>query len=807
MTTQSGVGARSAPWNDVHAPAESRVEALIAAMSLREKLAQLYGVWVGASQEGGDVAPFQHELGGDVDLDELLPYGLGQLTRAFGSAPVDAGVGAVSLARTQRRIAAANRFGLPAVAHEECLAGFTTWGATAYPVPLAWGATFNPELIGQMAGRIGVSMRAVGVHQGLAPVLDVVRDPRWGRVEETLGEDPYLVGVLASAYVSGLEHSGVIATLKHFAGYSASRAGRNLAPVSIGSREFEDVVLLPFEMVLAETGVRSVMPAYVDVDGVPATANPQLLTKLLRERWGFAGTVVSDYYSIAFLKTVHNIAASFGEAGALALSAGVDVELPTVKAYGEELVAEVQDGKLDERLVDRALRRVLTQKLELGMLDPDWSPLPSGFTEADLQDAEAARGRVQLDTAADRALARQVAEESVVVAANDKILPLTAAAAAGKRILVTGPTADNAMSMLGGYSFPAHVGVMHPGTPLGIAIPTVLDGLKAEYPEAEIEYLQAVGVDDPSMSGIPAAITAASRADYVIACLGDRAGLFGRGTSGEGSDATSMKLPGAQQKLLEALLDAGTPVIVLLLEGRPYALGSAPARADAIVMSFFPGEEGAAAIAGVLSGRVAPAGRLPVSVPVGPGGQPWTYLAAPLAQRSDTSNVDPTPVYPFGHGLSYTTFEWSGLSVDGVPQAGDAVAAGADAPLASAPTDGVFELALTVRNSGAHAGVEVVQLYLHDPVASVVRPVSRLIGFAKLRLARGASARVKFTVPADLASFIGCDGQRIVEAGELELRLAASSADVRLRARVELTGATRILDHRRHLHCGVEIES
>lgn len=790
MATRLSAGAKREPWNDVGASPESRVEALIAAMSLREKVAQLYGVWVGVSENGDNVAPFQHELGEDIDLDEILPYGLGQLTRTFGSAPVDAGVGAALLAQTQMRIAGANRFGLPAVAHEECLAGFTTWGATAYPVPLAWGATFNPDLIEQMAGRIGASMRAVGVHQGLAPVLDVVRDLRWGRVEETMGEDPYLIGTVGSAYVRGLEGAGIIATLKHFAGYSASRAGRNLAPVSIGPREFADIVLLPFEMAVAETEVRSVMPAYVDVDGVPAAANPKLLTEILRDRWGFAGTVVADYFSIAFLETLHNVAETFGEAGALALTAGVDVELPSVKAYGNELVAEVEGGRLDEQVVDRALRRVLQQKLELGMLDPDWSPLPDGFSAADLEDPAAARGRLQLDTPADRALARQVAEESVVVAANDGVLPLSTDVAAGKRILVVGPRADDAMAMLGCYSFPAHVGVLHPDVPLGITIPTMLDSLRAEYPQAEIAYLQAVSVDGPDDSNIPAAVTAAGRADYVIACLGDRAGLFGRGTSGEGCDAASMKLPGVQQELLEALLDTGTPVITVLLEGRPYALGTAPRRAAAIVMAFFPGEEGAGAIAGILSGRVQPAGRLPVSVPAGPEGQPWTYLSAPLAQYTESSSIDPTPAYAFGHGCAYTTFEWSDAAV-------------ADT---SAPTDGAFELALTVRNTGACDGVDVVQLYLHDPVASVVRPVNRLIGFAKVRLPRGASTRISFVVPADVTSFVGRDGRRIVEAGMIELRLAASSADVRFCAPVELTGATRVVDHHRRLHCLVRTE-
>ncbi len=369
-------------WSDPSLDAGSRADALIAEMTLQEKIAQLYGVWVGASDEGGEVAPHQHDMEEAVDLDELLPYGLGQLTRPFGTAPVDPAVGALSLARTQRRIARANRFGIPALAHEECLAGFATWGATAYPVPLSWGATFNPGLIREMAVAIGRDMRSVGIHQGLAPVLDVVRDARWGRVEETIGEDPYLVGTVATAYVQGLESAGIVATLKHFAGYSASRAGRNLAPVGMGARERADVILPPFEMAVREGGVRSVMHAYTDTDGIPSAADERLLTGLLRDTWGFTGTVVADYFGIAFLKTLHGVAGTFGEAAGAALAAGVDVELPTVKTFGEPLLEAVAEGRVPEALVDRAVRRVLVQKAELGLLDRDWSAAPPALAGA-----------------------------------------------------------------------------------------------------------------------------------------------------------------------------------------------------------------------------------------------------------------------------------------------------------------------------------------------------------------------------------------------------------------------------------------
>ncbi|MDQ1531057.1 MAG: beta-xylosidase, partial [Microbacteriaceae bacterium] len=519
-------------WHDRSLSPEDRVEALMGAMSLREKTAQLYGVWVGADPEGPGVAPHQSELDNGIDLDELFSHGLGQLTRAFGTNPVDPAQGAAALARVQRTVVDANRFRIPALVHEECLAGFTTWKATAYPVPLSWGATFDPELVQEMAARIGSSMRAVGVHQGLAPVLDVVRDLRWGRVEETIGEDPYLIGTLATAYVRGLEGAGIVATLKHFAGYSASRAGRNLAPVSMGPREFADVVLPPFEMAVAESGVRSVMHSYAEVDGIPAAANEQLLTTLLRDRWGFTGTVVADYFGIGFLKMLHGVAGTWGEAAAQALTAGVDVELPGPKAFLEPLIEEVESGRLPEAIVDRALRRVLLQKLDLGLLDADWDARPAALTEEQLAVGADVQGAIDLDPAEDRAVARRIAEEAVVLLKNDGLLPLDA----GRSLAVVGPAADDPLTMLGCYSFPSHVGTQHPGTPLGVAIPTVLDAIRDEFGGDRVRFELGCTVDGPDTDGIAAAVAAAREAEVAVVVLGDRAGLFGRGTSGEGCD-------------------------------------------------------------------------------------------------------------------------------------------------------------------------------------------------------------------------------------------------------------------------------
>ncbi|MFD7686341.1 glycoside hydrolase family 3 N-terminal domain-containing protein [Streptomyces sp. NPDC059781] len=764
----------TAPWRDPALPAAARVDDLLSRMTLEEKTAQLYGVWVGADTGGGGVAPHQHDMTADHDWDELITLGLGQLTRSYGTAPVDPGLGAQALARAQRQIAAAGRFGIPAVAHEECLAGFTAWQATAYPVPLAWGASFDPGLVEDMARRIGHDLRAAGVHQGLAPVLDVVRDLRWGRVEETIGEDPYLVGTVGAAYVRGLESAGVVATLKHFAGYAASAGARNLAPVRAGTREFADITLPPFEMALREGGARSVMAAYTETDGVPSSADPALLTRLLRDEWGFTGTVVSDYFGVGFLESLHRVAGTPAEAAHAALLAGIDVELPTPKCYGSPLSAAVRAGEVPEELVDRAARRVLLQKCELGLLDEDWTPEPAG--------------PVDLDSTGNRALARRLAEESVVLLDNpDGLLPLSP----DTRIAVVGPRAADALAMLGCYAFPSHVLPHHPGVPTGIGIPTVLESLRAELPDAKVTFAPGCDTSEPDTAGFAEAVARTAEADVCVAVLGDRAGLFGRGTSGEGCDATDLNLPGVQAELLDALVATGVPVVLVLLTGRPYALGRWHGRLGAVVQAFFPGEEGGPAVAGALSGRVNPSGRLPVSVPRLPGGQPWTYLQPPLGLAGEVSNLDPTPLYPFGHGGSYTTFAWSPDVRDENAEIG---------------TDGSYDVSLTVRNTGDRSGAEVVQLYLHDPVASVTRPDVRLTGYRRVELAPGEASRVTFRFHTDLSAFTDRSGRRVVEPGALELRLAASSTDVRHTARLRLTGPVREVGPDRRLRCGTEVE-
>jgi beta-xylosidase len=780
-------------WNDSGRSVAERADALLAELTVEEKIGQLGSYWprhdpsdpvaahagqpaVDAAPDGGDeVAPMQSVFDASRrGFETTAENGLGQLTRVFGSAPVGAREGAFRLAELQRRVVKQSRLGIPAIAHEECLTGFTTYGATVYPAAIAWGATFDPELIEEMAAAIGSDLAAVGVHQGLSPLLDVVRDYRWGRVEETIGEDPYLVGSLGTAYVKGLQGAGVIATLKHFCGYSASRAGRNHAPVPMGIREFGDIMLPSFEMAVRLGGSRSVMNSYSDVDGVPVAADHDLLTVTLRERWGFTGTVVSDYWSIPFLQTMHRVADDLRSAGALALSAGLDVELPETSAY-YELADALADGLINIDTIDTAVRRVLTHKIELGLLDSDWSPEPP-------------QDDVDLDGVRNRDIARRVAERSVTLLANNGVLPYQQPA--GKKIAVIGPCAEDIRTFFGCYSFPNHV-LSRAGTAdIGLPGDDLVAALRTEFSEAEINVATGVPILAPDDSGIAAATELAAESDLVVLAVGDRAGMFGSGTSGEGCDSVDLSLPGLQHQLAAAVLDAGTPVVLLIISGRPYALGGLAERSAAVIQAFMPGIEGGAALAGVLSGRVNPAGRLPIGIPDHPGGQPGTYIAPPLAWFSEgVSNLDPRPLFPFGHGLSYTSFELDDLRLDS----------------AEISTDGTVEVSATVINTGDRAGSEVVQLYAGDPVARVARPLTQMIGFARIDLTPGERRRVTFSVHTDRFSYIGPDYQRIVDPGEIQLWIGRSSQDRPLSGSVMITGDIRVVGDDRVLDTPVTV--
>ncbi|MEP6481731.1 MAG: glycoside hydrolase family 3 N-terminal domain-containing protein [Rhodoglobus sp.] len=710
-------------------------------MTLDEKLAQLVGFWVDQGNEV--VAPMAGEKVATARYETASAHGLGHLTRVYGTRPVDPIERANWLWSEQRRLRALSG-GIPAIVHEECLTGFAAWKGATFPTPLAWGAAFDPELVQEMGRLIGGSMRALGIHQGLAPVLDVVRDARWGRVDECIAEDPYVVGTIGTAYVRGLQEAGVHATLKHFVGYSASQAGRNHAPVHAGQREINDVLLPPFEMAIRDGGARSVMCSYAEIDGEPVAGTPRYLTDILRGRWGFDGVVVADYFAVEFLHSMHDIAEDAGVAADLALRAGIDVELPSGEAFLEPLAARIRSGQTEMELVERAVLRVLSQKEELGLLDETFDSPPT---------------EIDLDSPAHREVAHRLAVESMILLTNDGILPLAPSLGT---IAVVGPNADSAEALMGCYSFVNHVLAFHPDVQFGFEVPSILDAVRAEFPRAEITHAQGCDVEGSDTTGIPSAVAAAAAADVAIVVVGDRAGLFGRGTVGEGNDAESLELPGVQRELIEAVVASGTPVVVVVVSGRPYVLDwatgaiGAPA---AVVQAFFPGEEGGPALASLLSGRVSPSGRLPVSMPRSAGAQPYSYLHPRLGGPSEITRVDSTPIFPFGHGLSYTSFEREALTVVG-----------------PTGTDKGFTARVTVRNAGDRTGTDVVQLYGRDVYASVTRPVAQLLAYRRVSLEPGEEVTVTFRVPASLLGFTGTDGERIVEPGDFELWVGPSCA-------------------------------
>jgi beta-glucosidase len=504
------------------------------------------------------------------------------------------------------------------------------------------------------------------------------------------------------------------------------------------------------------------MASYNDVDGVPMHSSNEYLTEVLREQWGFDGVVVADYFGVAFLNVMHAIAADRGAAAAAALEAGVDIELPSGDAYLEPLAALVTDGTVPVEIVDRAVLRALRQKEELGLLEPDA-----------YEDAPPAA--VDLDTPAHRDVARRLAEESVVLLSNDGVLPLAAWHDKPARVAVIGPNAARPEALMGCYSFANHVLAHHPGVPTGFEIPSVAEALTEEFgraglPVPELTFAQGCAVEGSDTSGFPEAVAAAQAADVAVVVVGDQAGLFGRGTVGEGNDSESLELPGVQRELVEAVLATGKPVVMVLLTGRPYSIGWALDPADpgmngvrkpgAVLQAFFPGEEGGAALAGVISGRVNPSGRLPVSLPRSTGSQPYSYLHPILGGTSEVTATDSTPLRAFGFGLSYTTFARELVSVDRSVGAG-----------------GTFRAIVTVTNTGEVPGSDVVQLYGHDVVGSVARPTAQLLGYHRVTLRPGESATVTFDVPTTRLAFTDRTMVRIVEPGDVEVWVGAHAAD------------------------------
>ena len=714
---------------------QGRARALLARMTLTEKVAQLRSIWVNFDHAKGTFF-LDPAFAQGPDMATALKDGIGQVTRPFGTSQVTFADGVKGLNALQRMLVENTRLGIPALCHEECLAGLMALEGTQFPAALNLGATWDPDLAERISATIRRLMRSVGTHQGLGPVLDVVRDARWGRIEETIGEDAYLVGAMTSAYIRGLQGEdlveGVVATPKHFAAHSDGEGGRNHAPVHVGPRELADIFLLPFEMAVKKAGAQSIMSSYHDIDGVPGTASRFLLTEVLREQWGFTGTVVSDYFAVRFLQTRHRVVADGTEAAARALHAGLDVELPFSECFTDGLPDALKRSLITQDEIDVSVVRVLTQKYALGLFDRPYVDSAGPYV-----------------LKGDHDLNCEAAGRSLVLLKNDGILPL----ANPSQIALVGPSADDQLALFGNYHFP----VTQRWAPGGRIVPdiadTLLDALAAEYGPDRIAYApgcRILPVDDRKVyfvdgepvadpnrplvdmdrSGIAAAADLARASTVAIVAVGDMAGLFASGTVGEGCDVDTLTLPGVQAELVDAILDTGTPTIVVLFAGRPYDLSSIEKRARAVIFAGFPGEEGAGAVARALSGKLNPSGKLTVTFPASAGVEPMFYNHKILSGGLPRAEYFKA-VFPFGHGLSYTTFAYADLSVDKTEW----------------PIGTSLKVACTVKNTGAVAGEEVVQLYVTDTVASVVRPVIELKGFRRVSLAPGEARRVVIRHP------------------------------------------------------------
>jgi beta-xylosidase len=767
-----------------------RAKVLIEKMNIKEKVAQLHAVWLNIEEDGSFA--FRRAYDGFIEESSaepgsILKHGIGQITRPLGTRPIDAASCVRGLNRIQKYLVEQTRLKIPALAHEECLPGLMAKGATLFPAAINFGSLWDEELMREIAAAIGKELYSVGARQGLAPVADVSRDVRWGRTEESFGEDPYLAGCMTTAYVRGLqgENRRVLATLKHFAGHSFSEGARNHAPVRIGERELNDVFLLPFEMAVKLADAGSVMPAYHDIDGEPLSSSRRCITEILRELWGFDGLVVSDYEAVRLLYAHHGIARDEAEAAAQALQAGIDVELPGFTCFGTGVEEALSRGILKMSTIDEAVIRVLVEKSRLGLFE-------NPYVE---------EGAITLNTPEHRKIAAEAAARSMVLLKNDGMLPLQDEGTTA----VIGPLADDQLALFCGYSFPVHLiraqRLMDSDTRYAQTLREAMDRRASagkilysrgcqifterlmEAPvfpgDAEAGQGQKNSTISMDESGFDDALSIASKADRIIAAVGDLSGLFLTGTVGEGSDASSLTLPGVQQKLVDALLSLGKPTVIVLLSGRPYNLGDAFSKANAVIEAWFPGQEGGAALAAILYGDINPGGRLPVSFPKSAGAMPYFYNHK-VKSAGSPIHPDFGAVFPFGYGLSYTNFEYSDFQVSH----------------REIQIDGQIEISCTVKNTGERAGDEVVQLYVRDPIARLVRPVKELKGFKRLGLNPGERKKVTFTLPVDLLGYTISGTTRIVEPGEVQVMIGRSSEEILFSETIEVAGKPRELPKR-----------
>ncbi|HEE0105233.1 glycoside hydrolase family 3 N-terminal domain-containing protein [Citrobacter sp. wls711] len=772
-------------YKDAQRPVHERVADLLARMTPEEKFAQMHAYWLVLSEQGdhrerSDMSDEFAGVSGQAALTERLRMGVGQITRPLGTHIVEAKTGVRAANRLQKMLVEETRLGIPALFHEECLVGLLCKDATLFPSSLNYGSTWDPELVKRAARQIGLEARSTGCRQGLAPVLDVSRDVRWGRTEETFGEDPWLVGVMACAYVQGLqgEKRDVLATLKHYVGHSFSEGARNHAPVHLGFCELNDTFLLPFEMAVKLANAGSVMPAYHDIDNQPGHSDNYLLTTVLREQWGFDGIIVADYGGVSLLHQHHGVSHDAAQSAALAFNAGLDVELPKDDC-ARHLATAVERRLITMTKVDEIVSRILTEKFRLGLFEQPYTDVSA----IDLQSDET------------RKAARDVATCSITLLENNGILPLQGR----PRVAVIGPTADDPLALLSGYSFPVHL-IISDMADSAEQVTTPLAALRHYLGDDHIDYAKGCHIIEKRLAGapvfpgdssgkpmqsspvstdqrlIPEAVAVARRNDVVVVCVGDLAGLFQSGTVGEGSDTDSLTLPGVQQQLLEALVATGKPVVVVMTGGRPYNLQGLEDNVAGLLMAWAPGQEGGWAIADVLTGRAEPLGRLVVSVPKSAGAMPYYYNhklksgGTPFAFHFGSR-------YPFGYGKGWTEFACEGIA----------------ALAKDVPVEGEIALQVRLSNRGERRGSEVVQVYVHDKVASMVRPVKELKAFQRLTLEPGARATLTFYVPVDMLNFTRRDGKRVVEPGEFDLMVGNSSANIWASTTVNVVGTLQIM--------------
>jgi beta-glucosidase len=796
-----------------------RADELLHTMTIEEKAFQLSSIL--------PQALFGSEGLVEEQLEKQLGLGIGHISTlsTLGYKTPSAVAGYVN--RIQRFLVERTRLGIPAIFHCEALNGVVAPQFTSFPTAIGLAATWNPEGVRQMTDLIRRQMRAIGHRQALSPVMDVARDARWGRVHETYGEDPYLGSAMSVAFVGGLQgddlREGVLATGKHFLGYAVTQGGLNLAAFQMGMREVYEVYARPFEAAIHLAGLGSVMNAYSEYDGVPVGASHAILTELLRERMGFTGTVVSDFGTIHSLIDRQLVAANAQEAGVLALTAGLDVELPSVVGYGSVLAEAVHKGLVSEQVLDESVRRVLRDKFALGLFDHPYLP----------------EDPIVIDTLAHEGLelAGALARQSITLLQNKgDLLPLSRSL---KRIAIVGPHADSVGEAFADYTYPATLATLRDimmGQGVGL-IMVGLDGenlpasatealarevapvlaqdpdtwLRSEYgaeslaeavrhlvPEAEVTVVAGTGLLDDQPRDIPAAVEAARGAEVVILALGGRSGAFQKGiTEGEGADTADIELPNCQVELVKAVAETGTPAVGVVYTGRPMAVTRIVDDLPALLWGYYGGQAAGAAMADVIFGKATPGGKLPYSIPRHSGQVPVYYAAkngsgyrrTPAGRDSGYLDMPSTPLFAFGRGLSYTSFAYSDLTL------------GAE----QVPIDGSVTISVRVTNTGSRVGDEVVQLYFHDRATGVTRPYQELVGFKRVHLEPSASTVVEFEVQMSQLGYVGISGGFMLEPGPIEVWVGSASDDIRVRGRFQVVGDTIDLHGRRsYLSTAVE---